>query len=338
MKNLLNTTRRAALGATLSVMAGAALLAAAPAAFAQAWPTKPVRIVIGAPPGGTADIVARLLAEGLQKEWGQPVIVEPKPGAAGMIAMQDFLTQPADGHTLLVSVNALVTEIPHVIKVRFDPFKDVKPLADLSRSGLVFVGNATLPAKNVPEVVAYVKANPGKVSYASYSAGTISHTMGLELNKAAGIDMNHVPYKGSPPALQDVMGGHVALMFDGPATSIPMIKGGKIKAFAVSGAKRNPALPDVPTFAEQGYPMLDEVAWMGLWIKPGVPDDIQARIRQATLKVMSQPAVQARLADMGSDAGSGATPDELAKSLREASDKQGATLRALGIKPQDLGG
>ena len=338
MKNLLNTTRRAALGATLSVMAGAALLAAAPAALAQAWPAKPVRIVIGAPPGGTADIVARLLAEGLQKEWGQPVIVEPKPGAAGMIAMQDFLTQPADGHTLLVSVNALVTEIPHVLKLRFDPFRDVVPLADLSRSGLVFVGNAALPAKNVPELVAYVKANPGKVSYASYSAGTISHTMGLELNKAAGIDMNHVPYKGSPPALQDVMGGHVALMFDGPATSIPMIKGGKIKAFAVSGAKRNPALPDVPTFAEQGYPMLDEVAWMGLWIKPGVPDDIQAKIRQATLKVMSQPAVQARLADMGSDAGSGATPDELAKSLREASDKQGATLRALGIKPQDLGG
>jgi tripartite-type tricarboxylate transporter receptor subunit TctC len=338
MKNLFNTSRRAALGATFRAVAGAALLAAAPVAFAQAWPTKPVRIVIGAPPGGTADIVARLLAEGLQKEWGQPVIVEPKPGAAGMIAMQDFLGQPADGYTLLVSVNALVTEIPHVIKVRFDPFKDVKPLADLSRSGLVFVGNATLPAKNVPEVVAYVKANPGKVSYASYSAGTISHTMGLELNKAAGIDLNHVPYKGSPPALQDVAGGHVALMFDGPATSIPMIKGGKIKAFAVSGPKRNPALPDVPTFAEQGYPMLGEVAWMGLWIKPGVPDDIQAKIRQATLKVMAQPAVQARLADMGSDAGSGATPDELAKSLREASDKQGATLRALGVKPQDLGG
>ena len=334
MKTLFKTTRRAALGA----IAGAALLAAAPATMAQAWPTKPVRIVIGAPPGGTADIVARLLAEGLQKEWGQPVIVEPKPGAAGMIAMQDFLGQPADGYTLLVSVNALVTEIPHVIKVRFDPFKDIKPLADLSRSGLVFVGNATLPAKNVPEVVAYVKANPGKVSYASYSAGTISHTMGLELNKAAGIDLNHVPYKGSPPALQDVAGGHVALMFDGPATSIPMIKGGKIKAFAVSGPKRNPALPDVPTFAEQGYPMLQEVAWMGLWIKPGVPEELQNKIRQATLKVMAQPAVQARLTDMGSDAGSGATPAELAKSLREASDKQGATLRALGVNPQDLGG
>ncbi len=297
-----------------------------------------MRIVIGAPPGGTADIVARLLADGLQKEWGQPVIVEAKPGAAGMIAMQDFLTQPADGYTLLVSVNALVTEIPHVIKVRFDPFKDVKPLADLARSGLVFVANASLPAKNVPELVAYAKANPGKLSYASYSAGTISHTMGLELNKAAGIDLNHVPYKGSPPALQDLAGGHVQLMFDGPATSVPMIKGGKIKPLAVSGPKRNPALPEVPTFAEQGFPVLEEVAWMGLWIKPEVPAELQAKIRQATLKVMTQPLVQTRLTELGNDLGSGASPEDLAKSLRAASDKQGATLRALGVKPQDLGG
>ncbi len=334
MNPIFTTTRRAVLAA----LAGAALLAAAPAAWAQAWPAKPLRILIGAPPGGTADIVARLLADGLQKEWGQPVIVDAKPGAVGMIAMQDLLSQPADGYTLFVSVNALVTEIPHVIKVRFDPFKDIKPVADLARSGLVFVGTPSLPAKNLAEVVGYAKANPGKLSYASYSLGTISHTMGLELNKAAGIDLNHVPYKGSPPALQDVMGGHVALMFDGPATSIPMIKGGKLKAFAVSGPKRNPALPEVPTFAEQGFPMLDEVAWMGLWIKPEAPADVQAKIRQAALKVMAQPAVQARLAELGSDLGSGATPEDLAKSLREASDKQGATLRALGIKPQDLGG
>lgn len=335
MKTCVINTRRSAL---LGVLAGAALLAAAPTAFAQTWPSKPVRILIGAPAGGTADIVARLLADGLQKEWGQPVIVDAKPGAAGLIAMQDFLTQPADGSTLLVSVNALVTEIPHVIKVRFDPFKDLKPLADLARSGLVFVANPSLPAKNVAEVVAYAKANPAKLSYASYSAGTISHTMGLELNKAAGIDLNHVPYKGSPPALQDLAGGHVQLMFDGPATSIPMIKGGKIKPLAVSGPKRNPALPEVPTFAEQGYPMLDEVAWMGLWIKPDVPADVQAKIRQAALKVMSQPAVQARLAELGNDLGSGASPEDLARSLRAASDKQGATLRALGVKPQELGG
>ncbi len=336
MKKLPLNTRRAALG----VLMAAALSCAATPTLAQsaAWPTKPIRILIGAPPGGTTDIIARLVAEGLQKEWGQPVIVDAKPGAAGMIAMQDFLNQPADGHTLLVSPSALVAEIPHIIKVRFDPFKDVKPLAELSRGGLVFVASPSLPAKNVADVVALAKASPGKLSYASYSLGTISHTMGLELNKAADIDLVHVPYKGSPPALQDLAGGHVALMFDGPSTAVPMIKGGRIKALAVSGPKRNAALADVPTFAEQGYPMLDEVGWIGLWARPDVPAEVQARVRQAALKAMTQPAAQARLADVGSEAGSGATPDELSRSLRAAFDKQGATLRAIGIKPQDLGG
>ena len=236
MQPIFRATRRVVAGA----FTAAALLAAVPSAFAQAWPNKPLRIVIGAPAGGTTDIIARLLADGLHKELGQPVIVDAKPGAAGLIAMQDFLGQPADGHTLLVAINALVTEIPHVIKLRFDPFNSVRPVADLARSGLVFVGN--------------------------------------------------------------------------------------------------PALPEVPTFAEQGFPMLEEVAWIGLWVKPDVSADVQARLRQAALKVMAQPAVQARLAEFGNDAGSGATPEELSKSLRRDYDKQGATLRGLGIHPQDLGG
>lgn len=308
------------------------------AALAQAWPAKAVRIVIGAPAGGTADILARTLADGMQKEWGQPVIVDAKPGGAGTIGVNDLMQSPADGYTLYLAVNATVTEIPHVIKVRYDPFKDLKPLVDLGGSGLVFIGNAALPAKNLAEVVMYVKANPGKVSYASYSAGTISHTMGLEFNRAAGIDMSHVPYKGSPPALQDVMGGHVALMFDGPATSIPMLKGGRIKAFAISGPKRNPALPDVPTFAEQGFPMIDDTAVMILWTRPDVQADVQAKVRDTALKVMAQPAYKARLLEIGFDQGSGATPDALTKNLQSAYDKQGATLRGLGVKPQDLGG
>ena len=333
MKDPKAPLRRALLG----VIAGASLLAAMPAAMAQTWPTKPVRIVIGAPAGGTADILARTLAEGMQKEWGQPVIVDAKPGGAGTIGVNELMRSPADGHTLYLAVNSTVTEIPHVIKVRYDPFKDLKPLVDLGGAGLVFVGNASLPAKNVAEVISYVKANPGKVSYASYSAGTISHTVGLELNKAAGTDMSHVPYKGSPQALQDVMGGHVALMFDSPATALPMLKGGKLKAFAVSGPKRNPALPDVPTFAEQGYPMIDDVGMMILWVKPGVPADVQVKVRNTALKVMTQPAAKARLLEFGFDQGSGATPEELTTSLQKAYDKQGATLRALGVKPQDLG-
>jgi tripartite-type tricarboxylate transporter receptor subunit TctC len=336
VNHILSIARRRA-----TVLLGAAALgvALAPtAALAQAWPSKPVRIVIGAPAGGTADIVARLLADGLQKEWGQPVIVDARPGGAGTIGVNELMNAPADGHTLYVAVNAQVTEIPHVIKVRYDPFKDLKPLVDLGGGGLLFVGNPSLPAKNVAEVVAYAKANAGKVSYASYSAGTISHTMGLALNKAAGIEMSHVPYRGSPPALQDVMGGHVPLMFDGPATSIPMIKGGKLKVFAVSGPKRNPALPDVPTFAEQGYPTLDETAVMLLWSRPDVPADVQAKIRTTALKVMAQPAAQARLREFGFDQGSGASPEELTKTLRSAYDKQGATLRALGVNPQELAG
>ncbi|AMO24398.1 tripartite tricarboxylate transporter substrate binding protein BugE [Ramlibacter solisilvae] len=323
----------------VNVLGAAALgLALTPfASLAQSWPTKPVRIVIGAPAGGTSDIFARVLADGMQKEWGQPVIVDAKPGGAGTIGVNELVHAPADGHTLYVAANAAVTEVPHVIRVRYDPFKDLKPLVDLGGTGLVFVGSASLTATNVAEVVSYVKANPGKVSYASYSAGTISHTMGLALNKAAGIDLSHVPYKGSPPALQDVIGGHVPLMFDGPATSIPMIKAGRIKAFAVSGPKRNPALPDVPTFAEQGYPSIDDVASMVLWIRPDVPEVVQARIREAALKVLAQPAAKARLLDFGFDQGSGAAPEALSRALRTAYDKQGATLRALGVKPQDLG-
>jgi tripartite-type tricarboxylate transporter receptor subunit TctC len=334
MKASRNPLRRTLLGAVTA----AALLAVAPVALAQAWPTKPVRIVIGAPAGGTADILARMLADGMQKEWGQPVIVDAKPGGAGTIGVNDLMNSPADGYTLYVAVNSQVTEIPHVLKVRYDPFKDLRPLVDLGGTGLVFVGTPSLPAKNVAEVVAYAKANPGKLSYASYSTGTISHTIGLELNKAAGIDLSHVPYKGSPPALQDLMGGHVALMFDGPATSIPMIKAGKIKALAVSGPKRNPALPEVPTFAEQGYPMIDDVAMMLLWSRPDVPAEVQKKVRDTALKVLAQPASKARLAEFGFDQGSGATPEQLAQGLRSAYDKQGATLRGIGIKPQDLGG
>jgi len=308
------------------------------AALAQTWPGKPVRVVIGAPAGGTVDIVARLLSDGLQKEWGQPVFVEAKPGGAGTIGVNELMTAPADGHTLYVALNATVTEIPHVVKVRYDPFKDLKPLVDLGGAGLMLLGHPSVPAKNLAEVVSYVKANPGKINYASYSAGTISHTMGLELNKAAGIDMTHVPYRGSAPGLQDLMGGHVPFMFDGPANTVPMIRSGKIRAFAVSSPKRNPALPDVPTFAEQGFPTIDDMASIVLWIKPDVPADVQARVREAALKVLAMPASRARLLEFGLEPGSGATPEEMTKALRTAYEKQGATLRALGVKPQDLGG
>jgi tripartite-type tricarboxylate transporter receptor subunit TctC len=320
----------------LPTLLGAATLCAFPA-LAQtspAWTPKPVRIVAAGPAGATADIVARLLADALAKQTGQTVIVEPKPGAGGMIAVNELNQAPRDGTTLLVGVNSLVSEIPHIVKQAANIGNEIRPLAEISRGGLVMVGNLQLPAKTLPEVIAYAKANPGKLNFASYTPGTLSHVMGLQLNKAAGIDMTHVGYKGSTPALQDVMGGHVQLMFDGMATSIPLIKAGKIKAFAVSSPKRSPLLPDVPTFTELGFPQLEAVGWMGLWVKPDMPPALQAQIREATLKALTQPAVRERLQELGFELGQPRTPEQLSAALKADYERVGAVLQSVGFKPE----
>jgi tripartite-type tricarboxylate transporter receptor subunit TctC len=239
-----------------SVLLGLGLAPLAAQSQAQTWPSKPVRFVIGAPAGGTVDIVARLLADGLQKEWGQSVFVEAKPGGAGTIGVNELMMAPSDGHTLYVALNGTVSESPQVLKVRYQPFKDLKPLVDLGGAGL----------------------------------------------------------------------------------TVPMIRSGKIKAFAVSSAKRNAALPEVPTFAEQGFPMIDDVAAIFLWVKAGVPTEVQARVREATLKVLALPATRARMLEFGFEPGNGASPEDMGKALHSAYDKQGATLRALGVKPQELPG
>lgn len=303
-------------------------------AQAQTFPDKPIRIVVGAPAGGSADVIARVLSEGLATLLKQPVMVDNKPGAAGVIGLQELLKAPRDGHTLMVGVNGVVSEIPHVIKLPVEPIKELRPVAELARTGLLMVGAPNVPATNLKEAVAHVKANPGKISYASYSTGSMSHTLGLEFNKLAGLDMVHVGYKGSPPALTDVMGGHISYMFDGPATSIPMIKTGKVKAFATTSPTRMAVLPDVPTFAELGYKDMTEVLWMGLWLAHDVPATAQTTLREAVMKVLAQPAVKERFAALGMEPGSPASPDELSRGLRVAFDKQAATLKAIGFKPE----
>jgi tripartite-type tricarboxylate transporter receptor subunit TctC len=315
-------------------MAIAFATAAIPSAFAQPISNKPVRIIAAGPAAGSVDIVSRLLAEGLQKELNQPVVVEPKPGGGGAIAVNDLRQAPHDGATVLVSIDALVSEIPHILKLPYDMAKEIKPIAELARGGLVMVGHPGFPAKNLAGVISYVKANPGKVSYASYSAGTISHVMGLQLNKLAGIDMSHVAYKGSPPALTDVMGGHVPLMFAGIPNALPLIKGGKVVPYAVSLPQRSPNLPDVPTFAELGYPDIQALAWVGLWVTPDVPLATQQRLRDAALKVMAQPAMKERLRENGMESGQPRTPDELTKALQTDFERVGAVLKSINFKPE----
>lgn len=319
----------------LAACAAGALLAAA-GARAQPLSDRPIRVIVGAPAGGTADVIARLVGDAMSRGLGQPVVVDNKPGVGGVVAMDAFLSSPKDGHTYLLSVNGLVTEIPYTIKPKYDPFKDLKPLVELAGGGLVLVGNASLPPKDLKELVAWVKANPGKVNFASYSPGTLSHVLGLQLNKLAGLDMAHVGYKGSPPALQDIMGGNVQFMFDGLATSVPNIRGGKLRAFAVTSPQRAHVLPEVPTMAELGYPEMTRTAWLGLWTLPGHPEAAQRRIREEALKAIAMPAVRERLMGVGLNVNSQnpPTPAQMERSLQEDYESVGAMLRSVNYKPE----
>jgi tripartite-type tricarboxylate transporter receptor subunit TctC len=329
-----NTLRHVARAASLACVAATCLAASVAHAQAAKWPDKTVRIIAAGPAGGSADIVARLLADNLSKDSGQPVVVDPRPGAGGVLAVNELSQAPHDGYTVLVAVNSLVSEIPHIVKLRVDMAAEIKPLAELGRGGLVLVGSPSVPAKNFGELVTWVKGHPGTVNYASYTAGTLSHVLGLQLNKAAGLDMTHVAYKGSTPALADVMGGHVPLMFDAMPSSLPLVKAGRIKAFAVSTPRRSALLPEVPTFTELGYPQLEATGWMGLWVKPDVPAAQQARVRAATLKVLAMPALRERLQDIGFEPGQPRSPEELSKSLGADYQRMGAVLKSIDFKPE----
>jgi len=279
-----------------SLIAAAALLCAA---SAMAFGEKPVKLVVPAPPGGTIDTFARIISDQLTQEIKQPVIVENKPGAGGAIAVKYMLSQPADGQVLLVSVTNPLTESPHVVKVGFDPLKDVKPVAEMARSYLVLIAAPQFPANDVKETLAYAKANPGRVSVASYSPGTSSHYATAILNKKAGLDLAHVPFAGSAPALAQVMGNQVPLMFDGSVTSKPLVAAGKVKLLAVAYKSRLPDYPNVPTMAELGYPELDFSNWSGVFASAQTPPALLEKIHDAMMKVNASPAVRARYASTG---------------------------------------
>lgn len=279
-------------------------------------------------------MIARTVAESIRHDLKQAVIVENKPGAGGIISVETMLGAPRDGYMFVLSPNSLVTENPYSYSFRYDPFKDLAPIAEVASVPLVLVADPKLPVKNVSDVVAYVKAHPGKISYASYSPGTISHIKGMQFNKAAGLDMEHVGYKGSPPALTDVMGGQIQFMFDGMGTALPLAKTGKIRPLAVTSAARSPFMPDVPTLAEAGYPNLTQIMGTTVWSTPDVPADIRNRMRQLLLKAVASPEVKSQLAALGMDAGNPAqTEAELQTMLKTENERTGKALKAMNYKP-----
>ncbi|UIF91519.1 tripartite tricarboxylate transporter substrate binding protein [Cupriavidus sp. UYPR2.512] len=300
---------------------------------AMAWTNKPVRVLIPAPAGGTMDVLARLLSEQLTAELGQPVVVDNKPGAGGSIAINTMLAAPPDGQTILLSTTNVLTEIPHVMKVSFDPMKDVKPVAAVAKSTLLLVGSTSLPAKDLPALVGYVKAHPGQLSFASYSAGTVAQYAGLIMNQKAGMDLQHVPFAGSPPALTQVMGGQITVMYDGMVTSLPMIKAGKLQAYALAAKQRSPMLPQVPTFAEMGYPDIDFNNWAGVFVSAQVPADVVQKIQAAVYKAAATPKVQERIIGLGFETVPAQSPAQLGQALRTEFDRNAGIVKTYHIQP-----
>ena len=317
----------------ITVLLSMALAAALPLGSAFAFTDKPVKLIVPAPPGGTIDVFARIISDQLAHEIKQPVVVENRPGAGGALAVKYMLAQPADGNTLLVTVTNILTEVPHVLKGGFDAMKDVRPVSQMARSVMVFIASPQFPAKDAKEAIAYVKAHPGQLSFASYSQGTASQYAGAILNQKAGLDMQHVPFPGSTPALAQVMGNQIPLMFDGSVTTKPLVPSGKVKLLAVAYKSRLPDYPNVPTMAELGYPELDFSNWAGVFASAKTPQPLMEKINATLQKVNASQAVQARYVSTGFEPiKQERTLEQLSTELQAEYNRNGEIVKNFGIK------
>jgi tripartite-type tricarboxylate transporter receptor subunit TctC len=315
---------------SLAALLGAACLAVPVVALAQAYPTKTVNIVVPWPPGGPSDIAARPMAKGLTDDLKQSFIVDNKGGAGGNIGSAFVSKAPADGYTLLITSSAPIVINPSLYKdMTFDPSKDLAPITNLLRVPLVLVVNPSVPAKNLQELIAYIKAQKGGLQYASSGNGTPQHLTSELFKTTAKLDMVHVPYKGSAPAITDVVAGHVPIMFDSTIAIVPQIKAGKVRAIAIASAKRSSVLPDVPTFEEAGMKGFESYAWYGFFAPAKTPHDVIAKLNAAALKVMKGPEWQKVLAETGSE-NVGETPEQFGTFTKAEATKWAKVVKDSG--------
>jgi len=301
-----------------------ALLFFATAVPAQEFPAKPVHIIVPFPPGGGADALARIMSPYLNRIWGQPVIVENKPGASGQIGAESVANAPADGYTLIMSSTASLTE------------KNVHrfaPVTLVSASPYVIVVGPKAPVANVRELIAFAKANPGKLTFGSSGAGAASHLSAELFKSLARVDMLHVPYKGTGQAVTDLLAGQIDLMFAPAQTVMPHVQAGKLKALAVTSAKRSATLPDLPTAAESGLPGYEAIGWFGLLAPAATPRAVVAKISADANRVLADPQVQQKSVALGAEP-SGDTPEEFAKFIRADQAKWSKLMREKGIEAQ----
>jgi tripartite-type tricarboxylate transporter receptor subunit TctC len=320
--------RRAArkLADALASIAIAATAAFAAAAAAQDYPTKPIRIVVGFPPGGVVDIAARQLAPKMSETLGQPIIIDNRAGAGGSIATESVARSAPDGYTAMMVFDTHAVN-PYVYKnLRFDTFKDFAPVSLVANIPLVIAATPAFPPNTIAELVAAAKAKPGAVSYGTVGAGSSGHLAAEQFELLAGIDLLHVPFKGGGPAVTALLGEQVQLLVFAAGAGVPHLRSGKMKGLAVTGKQRSPALPNIPTMTEAGYPQLDSGAWMGLVVPAGTPDAVIAKLHAATVKAIKDPDVAAKLADQAVEL-VGSRPDEFGVFIRAQYEKWGKLIR-----------
>ena len=321
---------------TLALLACALASATLPAARAQApaasWPSKPIRWVVPFPLGGAMDAIARTLGEKAGKTLGQPFVIENKPGAGGNIGADFVAKQPGDGYTLMITSIGMATNKPLYGKLSYDPIKDFAPVSLLAVVPNVLVTNATQPdVKTAKDVIAAARKAPGKLTYASAGNGTSIHLAGEVFTSLAQVDMLHVPYKGSGPAVSDLLGGQVNYMFDSITSARPHIESGKLRALGLTTAKRSKSLPNVPTLAEAGLPGYEVSPWFAVFMPAATPKDIVAKVNSALLEAMKDPDVVKRFETIGAEP-VGSTPEEMAQHLARESERWTKLIQERGIK------
>jgi tripartite-type tricarboxylate transporter receptor subunit TctC len=311
----------------------AASFVAASTAGAQAWPSRPVRLVVPFAAGGSTDIVARVVGQKLSEALGQPVVIDNRPGASTQIGTDIVAKSPPDGYTLLVTPAPFTVNPTLFRKLPYDPYNDFTPILLINTTPLVTVVNPRVPATTVKELVALAKARPGQLNFGSSGTGGSNHLAGELFNAMAGVKMLHIPYKGNAPALADLVGGHVDVVFNGVTSAIALIRGGKLRALSVTSAKRSGVLPDVPTMDEAGLKGFEATAWNGLAGPARLPREIVTRLHAEIVRILSTADLREKLRADGSDP-VGSSPEEFTRYLRTETEKWAKVIRMAGVKQE----
>ena len=308
------------------------LLAVSVPVAAQNYPTRPIRVILGVPAGGTPDVTARAVTPAMSRVLGQQLVVDNRPGAASIIATDLVAKAVPDGYTLLVTSQGPLTIIPHVQKqLPYDPQRDFAPIGVIASNAFLLIANPSLPARSVKELIALARSAPGKLNYASAGNGAPNHLAGELFKSMAGVDITHVPYKGAPQAVSDVLAGHMQLMFNSIAPVISHIKAERIRALGVGGSKRAPQLPEVPTIAEAGVPGYEAITWFALFAPAKTPKPILAKVSDALAAALAAPDTRSVFDTQGMDAGTG-RPDELAALVRRDYERNAKIVKTANVK------